>query len=128
MSTTLDVLVRKGVIQRFEPDLGPRRMPMRELFVTQGFVSWANALPNSLPIGNRLVSPAAEMNEIAAMFVAGDRVVTIMKGIMPTKRGVIRLLTTSFAMLGWADGPQKLVARGVIGPDASAGATCQIKR
>jgi hypothetical protein len=56
-----------------------------------------------------LISPAAELNEIAAMFVSGDRVVTIMRGIMPTKHGVFRLLTTSFALLGWADGPQRLV-------------------
>ena len=109
MSTTLDVLVRKGVVQRFEPDLGPRRMPMRELFVTAGFVTWAGALPNQMPVGSRLVSPAAEMDEIAAMFVAGERVITIMRGIMPTKHGILRLLTTSFALIGWADGPQRLV-------------------
>lgn len=114
MSTHLHVLVRQGVVQRFEPELGPRRLAMRELFVTPGFIEWAGSLPNVVPIGSRLVSPAAELNEIAAMFVAGERVVTIMKGIMPTKHGVVRLLTTSFALLGWADGPQRLVlSRGV---------------
>jgi hypothetical protein len=87
---------------------------MRELFVTPGFVSWASSLPASIPIGKRLVSPAAELNEIAAMFVAGDKVVTIMKGIMPTKHGIVRLFTTSFALIGWADGYQRLIlSRGI---------------
>lgn len=114
MSTSLDVLVRKGAVQRFEPVLGPRRLPMRELFVTSGFVSWATSLPASFPIGPRLVSPAAELQETAAMFVAGNKVVTIMRGIMPTKHGIVRLFTTSFALIGWADGPQRLVlSRGV---------------
>jgi hypothetical protein len=114
MSTTLDVLVRKGIVQRFEPDLGPRRLPMRELFVTSGFVAWANSLSISGQTGSRLVSPTAELSETAAMFVAGDKVVTVMRGIMPTKHGVVRLFTTSFALLGWADGPQRLVlSRGI---------------
>jgi hypothetical protein len=86
---------------------------MRELFVTPGFVSWASSLPASMPIGHRLVSPAAELNETAAMFVAGDKVVTIMRGIMPTKHGIVRLFTASFVLMGWADGPQRLIlARG----------------
>lgn len=109
MSTHLDVLVRKGVVRRFEPDLGPRRIAMRELFVTPEFIAWTGSLPTSMPIGNRLVSPAAELNEAAAMFVAGERVVTIMKGIMPTKHGTVRLLTGSFALIGWADAPQRMV-------------------
>ena len=109
MSTSLLVLVRKGVVQRFEPNLGPRRFAMRELFVTRGFVLWATSLPASMPIGMRLVSPAAELSETAAMFIAGDKVVTIMKGIMPTKHGIVRLFTSSFALIGWADGPQRLV-------------------
>lgn len=109
MSTSLDVLVRKGVVKRFEPDLGPRRLPMRELFVTRGFMSWADSLSSSPTVGKHLVSPAAELNETAAMFVAGDKVVTVMRGIMPAKHGVVRLFTSTFALIGWADAPQRLV-------------------
>lgn len=109
MSTTLLQLVSKGEILRIEPELGPRRLSMRELYATKGFVQWAGSLPNKMPVGQRLVSPAAEMNEITAKFVGGERVVTTMRGIMPTRHGVIRLRTTSFDLFGWADGPQRFI-------------------
>lgn len=114
MSTSLSQLTGTGAVLKIEPELGPRRMPMRELYATQGFVAWIEALPTTMSIRRREVSPQAEMNEIAAMFVAGKRVVTIMTQILPARRGVVRLKTTSFGLLGWADGPQRLVlSRGV---------------
>jgi hypothetical protein len=109
MSTSLNHAVRIGAVVRIAVDIGPRRMPMRELFGTVGFVTWAGSLPNQMLVGSRLVSPAAEMNEILARFVAGARVGTDLRGIMPSKHGVFRLLTTSFALLGWAERPQCLI-------------------
>lgn len=109
MSTSLPTLLSSGEIRKIQPELGPRRLPMRELYATKGFIQWAESLPNNMPVGQRLVSPAAEMNEIAAKFVAGEKIVTTMRNIMPTKHGMFRLITTSFALIGWADHPQCMV-------------------
>eukprot|EP01012_Entosiphon_sulcatum_P059191 TRINITY_DN83526_c0_g1_i1.p1 TRINITY_DN83526_c0_g1~~TRINITY_DN83526_c0_g1_i1.p1 ORF type:complete len:158 (-),score=0.21 TRINITY_DN83526_c0_g1_i1:131-604(-) len=125
MSTILDDLVLRGRLSRWEPELGPRRLPVRRLFVTREFEAWASALPNTLQTSRRLVSPAAELNEIAASFVAGDKVVTFMHRIDPPKgEGLLRFNTTSFRLAGWCHAPQTLIlARGALADATHGGGT-----
>lgn len=115
MSSRLDEFVRAGRITEYKPDLGPRRWPVRRLFLMPEFEAWVEQLPDDAVIGARLVSPFAEFEAVAASFVAGEKVVNLMTAIdPPTGEGIVRLKTSSFGLLGWADAPQRLVlARGV---------------
>ena len=129
MSTHLDGLVRKGELLRFEVDLGPRRLPIRQLYVTKGFAQWASTLPSQVKARSRLVSHASELQETAASFIAGDPIVTLMKSIMPTKHGVLRLQTASLYLVGWANGYQSLTLAAGISKQAShvTGALAKIR-
>ena len=110
MSSLLDQLVRNGRIAEYTPDLGPRRWPARQLFLTPDFETWVDQLPDDAIVGDKLVAPFHEWEETAASFVAGAKVVNIMTAIdPPTGEGIVRLKTTSFGLLGWADDPQRLV-------------------
>src|SRR5690242_90708 len=104
MSTHLNELVRKGQLVEWKPQLGPRQLPMRRLLVTREFKKWLDGLPSHVT-GSRLVSPLAELSEIAARFVAGKPIVTFMTRVdPPTGEGVLRLktMTSSFGLLGWS--------------------------
>ena len=123
MSTTLDNLVRLKTLIPWRPDLGPRRHSKRRLFVTKEFAAWAYALPDTLDTSRqRLVQPKVELNEAAASFVAGDKIVTFLHRIDPPKgQGVIRLNTPSFRLAGWCPAPQTFIlAQGALA-DATHG-------
>jgi hypothetical protein len=123
MSTTLDNLVQLGTLIPWRPDLGPRRHSKRRLFVTKEFAAWASALPDTIDTSRRrLVQPKVELNETAASFVAGDKIVTFLHRIDPPKgQGVIRFNTPSFRLAGWCPAPQAFVlAQGALA-DATHG-------
>ena len=119
MSMSLNELLKKGELQKFEVDLGPRRLPIRSLYVTKGFARWASALPAKVAVRNRLIAPRTELVETAASFIAGERVITLMKSIMPTKHGMLRLQTSSFYLVGWANGTQSLTLSSGISKEES---------
>lgn len=122
MSTHLDNLLRRGELSRWEPELGPRRLPQRRLFVTAEFAAWAQSLPDQLATSQRLVAPAAELNEIAASFVAGDKLISFIRKIDPPRaQGLMRLNTTSFRLAGWCPAPQALVLAQGATADATHG-------
>ena len=122
MSSRLDQLVREGRITDYKPELGPRRWAKRNLYLTPDFENWVEQLPEEMVVASRMVSPFDEFEAVAASFVAGRKVVTIMTSIdPPTGEGIVRLKTTSFGLLGWADGPDRLVLSRGVSIDASHG-------
>lgn len=122
MSSRLDELVRNGRVSQYKPDLGPRRWAFRHIYFTPDFETWVEQLPDNAIIGNRLVSPFAELEAVAAAFIAGEKVVNIMTAIdPPTGEGILRLKTSSFGLLGWADEPQRLVLSRGVSTDESHG-------
>jgi len=122
MSSRLDDLVRAGRIALCKVDLGPRRWPSRSLYLTPDFEAWIDELPDDATIASRLVSPFIEWESTAAAFIAGAKVVTLMTAIdPPTGEGIVRLKTTSFGLIGWADDPQRLVLSRGVSVDESHG-------
>ena len=114
MSTSLNKLLSQGRVLQWSPDLGPRDMPMRRLFVTKAFEQWSINLPAKHSGHRRLVSPKAELMNIATEFVAGKKIITFIRRVNPPAgEGIIKMHTTSFRLFGWAPAPQALVlARG----------------
>jgi hypothetical protein len=98
------------MVRPWTPDLGPRRLPVRRLFVTEEFAKWAAAIPSDLEVQQRLLKPATELDTIAADFVAGEKIVTFMRRIDPPKaQGVLRFNTSNFRLAGWCPEPQTLI-------------------
>ena len=114
MSITLNKLLSQGKVLQWSPDLGPRDMPMRRLFITKAFEKWSINLPAKHSRKLRLLSPKAELMNIATEFVAGKKVITFIRRVNPPAgEGIIKLHTTSFRLFGWAPAPQALIlARG----------------
>ena len=101
--------MKQGQLLPWLPDLGPRRRPQRRLLVTREFQRWAQKQASSAA-PSRLVSAQVELDEIAAQFVAGEKIVSFIHRIDPPKgQGVLRLNTASFRLAGWCGAPQTLV-------------------
>jgi hypothetical protein len=83
------------------PDLGPRRHSQRRLFVGKDFAKWAGTLSaQRLPL--RMTSPKDELLQIAADFVAGEKVISFIRRIDPPRgQGVLRFCTPSLRIAGW---------------------------
>jgi hypothetical protein len=84
-------------------------MPFRRLMVTPEFAAWAQKQSTEKP-PRRLLSPRGELEEIAAQFVSGAKVVSFIRRIDPPKgERILRLTTTSFRLAGWCPAEQTLV-------------------
>lgn len=109
MSPTLDQLVAGGWISPWVPELGPRRLPQRRLFVTKEFEKCAMQLGSDRQY-ETLLDYTLELQTVAADFVAGERIVTFMRRVDPPKgEGLMRISTTSLRLIGWCPAPQTLI-------------------
>lgn len=110
MSRSLNELLDLGLVTSWNPDLGPRRLPIRRLLVTEEFATWAEAIPQDLEVQQRLLRPRTELATIAADFVAGEKIVTFIHRIDPPRgQGLLRLNTPNFRLAGWSPEPQAMI-------------------
>lgn len=91
-------------------DLGPRRQVMRRLFVTQECARWVLELKELPDSGGGLLSPYAEFFSVAADFIAGSKVGSIIKAVSPPRgEHIFRFQTASLRICGWCPEPQVLI-------------------
>lgn len=98
-------MLAKGEIFQIKPDLGPRRLPARQLYVTKEAKQWLDQLSTEFS-GNSLLSERAEVEAIFAEFVAGQPLTDLVEVNPPAGEGIKKLKTTRFRMWGWAYGRQ----------------------
>lgn len=114
MSRALDQLIQAGLVEAVPILLGPRDHRFRWLYWTREFSEWCTKVSKaSAPPGVSLASPAEQLNQAFADFVAGRPLTGMTKCDPPKGQGIWRLKTPDLRLYGWADEAQVLIlARG----------------
>jgi hypothetical protein len=103
MATLLE-LERKGFLFRYDPNLGPRELEQRQVYLSKAAAKWLDdVLPNMDSQWNSSHSPLEQVDALLARFCSGGALAHSRQfhAMHPITKGIWELKTADVRMFGW---------------------------